>query len=45
MPEFCFAQYLENELTEFHQILYMHSYWQDIGWDCRKFLRELRPFI
>ena len=30
------AQYLENKLTEFHQILYMHSdsYWQDLAWDC-----------
>ena len=28
------AQYLENKLTEFHKILYMHSYWQDLDWDC-----------
>ena len=28
------AQYFENKLTEFHQILYMHSYWQDLAWDC-----------
>ena len=27
-------QYLENKWTEFHQILYMHSYWQDLCWDC-----------
>ena len=25
---FVSAQYLENQLVEFHQILYMHSYWQ-----------------
>ena len=31
---FVSAQYLENKLTEFHQILYMHSYWQDLAWDC-----------
>ena len=24
------AQYLENKLTEFHQILYIHRY---LGWD------------
>ena len=28
------AQYLENKLTDFHQILYMHSFWQDLAWDC-----------
>ena len=28
------AQYLENKLTEFHQILNMHQYLQDLGWDC-----------
>ena len=26
-------QYLEKKCEEFHQILYMHSYWQDILWD------------
>ena len=26
-------QYPENKLTEIHQILYMHSYWQDLGWN------------
>ena len=31
---FVSAQYLENKLIEFHQILYMHSYWQDLRWDC-----------
>ena len=31
---FATAQYLENKLTEFHQILYMHSYCQDLGWYC-----------
>ena len=29
-----FVQYLENQLVEYHQILYMHSYWQDLAWDC-----------
>ena len=28
------AQYLENDWTEFDQILYTHLYWQDLGWDC-----------
>ena len=23
-----------NYLTDYHQILYMHSYWQDLAWDC-----------
>ena len=27
---FVSAQYLENKLTEFHQILNMHSYWQNL---------------
>ena len=31
---FISTQYLENKETEFHQILYMHSYWQDLAWDC-----------
>ena len=33
---FFYAQYLENKLTEFHQILYMnmYSYQQDLAWDC-----------
>ena len=21
-------------MIEFHEILYMHSYWQDLAWDC-----------
>ena len=29
-----FAQYLENKLMEFDQILHMHWCWQDLGWDC-----------
>ena len=29
---FVSAQYLENHLVEFHQILYMHSSWQDLAW-------------
>ena len=31
---FVYPQYLEKKLTEFHQIWYMHSYWQDLRWDC-----------
>ena len=31
---FISAQFLENQLIEFHQILYMHSSWQDLTWDC-----------
>ena len=31
---FVLAQYLENQLVEFHQILYMHLYLQDLAWDC-----------
>ena len=31
---FVSIQYLENKWTEFHQILYMHSYKQDLHWDC-----------
>ena len=32
-PNFISAQYLEIYWTYFHQILYMHSYWQDVAWD------------
>ena len=28
------AQYLENYITYFHQILYMHLYLQDLALDC-----------
>ena len=28
-----FVHYLENQLVEFHQILYMHSYLQDLAWN------------
>ena len=31
---FISAQHLEIKLTEFHQIWYMHSYWQDLLWEC-----------
>ena len=31
---FVSAQYLENELMKFDQIMHMHWYWQDLGWDC-----------
>ena len=31
---FVSAQYFENNLTDFHQILFVHSYWQDLAWDC-----------
>ena len=24
----------QNNFIEFHQILYMHWYWQDLAWDC-----------
>ena len=47
-----FAQYLENEWTEFNQILYTHFYWQDLCCYCkrskiifRKFATELWPLI
>ena len=30
---FVSAHYLENKLIEFHLILYMHSYRQDLAWD------------
>ena len=32
--KFVSAQYLENQLVEFHQILYMHLSWQDLAWEC-----------
>ena len=28
------AKYFENYMTYYHQILYMHSYWQDLALDC-----------
>ena len=31
---FVSAQYLENELKEFDQVLHTHRYWQHEGWDC-----------
>ena len=31
---FISVQYLEIKWTEFHQMLYMQSYWQDLRWDC-----------
>ena len=47
---FVSAQYLENKLTEFYQILYIHSYRQDLAKDCytsffRTFVLELWPLI
>ena len=47
---FVSIQYLENKLSWVHQILYMHSYWQDLRWDCYKqffctFVPELWPLI
>ena len=30
---FVYAQYLENRSVEFHQIIYMHLYLQDLAWD------------
>ena len=39
---FVSAHYLENYLTYVHQILYMHSYRQDLAWDCyTSFFRNL----
>ena len=29
-------KYLEIKLTYFHHIVYLHWYWQDLGWDCYK---------
>ena len=34
-------QYLEKKCEEFHQILYMLSYWQDLLWDCYTFFAHL----
>ena len=31
---FVSAQYLENQFVDFHQVLYMHSSWQDLAWNC-----------
>ena len=31
---FVSAQDLETKLAEFHQILYLHSSWQDLAGDC-----------
>ena len=31
---FISAQYVEKKTTEFQQIIYLHSYWLDQGWDC-----------
>ena len=48
---FVSTQYLKNYLTYSHQILYMHSYWQDLAWDCYtsffffKFVPEFWTFI
>ena len=33
LQNFISAQYLEKQLVDFHQILYMHSSWQDLAWD------------
>ena len=30
---FVSSQYLENQSVKFHQILNMHSSWQDLAWD------------
>ena len=39
---FVSTQYLENQLVEFHQILYMHLSWQDLARDCySSFLAKL----
>ena len=31
---FVSAQYLENKFWYIFTIFYMHSYWQDLAWDC-----------
>ena len=31
---FVSAQYLENQMVEVHQVLYMHLPWQNLAWDC-----------
>ena len=39
MQNFVSTQYLQIKLVELHQILNMHSSWQDLAWDC------YRPFF
>ena len=34
MIDVVFVQYLENEWTEFNQILYSHYHCQDLCWNC-----------
>ena len=42
LQNFVSSQYLENKVTQFHQILHMHSYWQDLAWDsCMSFFAHL----
>ena len=38
---FVSVQYFENKWTELHQILYMHSYLQDLAWDRYTSVTEL----
>ena len=40
---FVSAQYLENQLVEFHQILYMHSSWQKLAWDVTRHFSQFVP--
>ena len=42
---FVSAQYLENQLVEveFHQILYMHSSWQNLAWDVTRHFSQFVP--
>ena len=40
-----YTQYHENKLTEFHQILDMHSYWQDLHVIFCTFVTEVWPLI
>ena len=41
LQNFVSAQYLENQSVEFHQILYMHSSWQNLAWDCYLHFSEI----
>ena len=38
---FVSAQYLVNKWTEFHQILYMHSYCHYLGLDCYLLISQI----
>ena len=40
---FVSALYLENQLVEFHQILYMHLSWQNVAWDVTRHFSQFVP--